>query len=269
MFNVPRVSTVRNYGTCRPLLPVIATLVCTLHGHAQSFLPPAPYGGDQAVKWLVEQEFVMDPKEVERGTEGEVELTFTVQADGRSKDMRVTSTMGELNDREALRLGGLVRWHAASVGGSALDTERTLKIPISAKRYRKSHSKDGPAPSFTTLPADPSGELYQDRGTDSLAVPYIAKGMRGLPAYLSENLRYPEDARRRDIQGTVGVEFVVEISGNVSNLRAVDALGAGCDDEAMRLIRSMKWRPAFKNGQRVRSIVKMDIRFRLNTNQRP
>jgi hypothetical protein len=46
-------------------------------------------------------------------------------------------------------------------------------------------------------------------------------------------------------------------------------LGAGCDDEAMRLIRSMKWRPAFKNGQRVRSIVKMDIQFRLDANQRP
>jgi protein TonB len=67
----------------------------------------------------------------------------------------------------------------------------------------------------------------------------------------------------------VGVEFVVETSGNVSNLRAVEALGAGCDDEAMRLIRSMKWRPAFKNGQRVRSIMKLDIQFRLNTNQRP
>ncbi len=226
-------------------------------------------GGDQAVKWLVEQEFVMAPQEIERGTEGEVELTFTVQSDGRSKDMRISGTAGEANDKEALRVGKLIRWHPASVGGSALDTERTLKIPISAKRYKKAHSKDGSPPQLSSLPADPSGELYQDRGIDSIAVPLIAKGMRGLPTYLSENLRYPEDARRRDIQGKVGVEFVVETSGNVSNLRALEALGAGCDDEAMRLIRSMKWRPALKGGQRVRSIVKMDIHFRLNANQRP
>ena len=211
----------------------------------------------------------MAPEEITTGTEGEVELTFTVQADGTSKDMRISATLGEANDKEALRVAKLIRWHPASVGGSALDTERKLKVPVSAKRYKKAHTYSAPAYPFTALPADASGELYQDRGADSLAVPMIAKGTRGLPAFLAENMRYPEDARRRDIQGKVGVEFVVETSGNVSNLRAVEALGAGCDDEAMRLIRSMKWRPAFKAGQRVRSIVKMDIQFRLNTNQRP
>lgn len=258
----------RIYGQrfgCAALL-VVCMMFTT---RAQSFLPPAPYGGDQAVKWLVEQEFVMAPEEIERGTEGEVELTFTVSADGRSKDMRISGTLGETNDKEALRVGKLIRWHPASVGGSALDTERKLKIPVSAKRYKKAHARSIPAPDFISFPADGSGEIYQDRGTDSLAIPMIAKGLRGLPTYIAENLRYPEDARRRDIQGKVAVEFVVEISGNVSNIRAVEALGAGCDDEAMRLIRSMRWRPAFKGGQRVRSIVKMDIQFRLNTNQRP
>ncbi len=211
----------------------------------------------------------MAPAEIAAGTEGDVELTFTVQADGSSKDMRISGTLGEANDKEALRVAKLIRWHPASVGGSALDTERKLKIPISAKRYKKAHAKGAPTYPFTAFPADASGELFQDRGLDSIASPMIAKGTRGLPMYLAENMRYPEDARRRDIQGQVGVEFVVETSGNVSNLRAVEALGAGCDDEAMRLIRSMKWRPAFKNGQRVRSIVKLDIQFRLNTNQRP
>ena len=251
---------------------VMAALICAaLVGplSAQSFLPPAPYGGDQAVKWLIEQEFVMSPAEVERGTEGEVELTFTVQADGRAANTRVTRTLGEANDKEALRVAALIRWHPASVGGSALDTERTLLIPVSAKRYRKAHAKDGPPPPFMSLPMDLSGELYLDRGTDSLAAPLIPKGLRGLPIYLAENLRYPEDARRRDIQGKVGVEFVVETSGHPSNVRATEALGGGCDDEAMRLVRSLRWRPALKNGQRVRSIVKLDIHFRLNANQRP
>ena len=211
----------------------------------------------------------MAPDEIAAGTEGEVELTFTVQTDGSSKDMRVVGTLGEANDKEALRVGKLIRWHPASVGGSSLDTERKLKIPVSAKRYKKAHAKDAPAPPLSPFPADASGALFQERAVDSLAVPLIAKGLRGLPIYLAENLRYPEDARRRDMQGKVGVEFVVETSGNVSNIRALDALGAGCDDEAMRLIRSMKWRPAFKGGQRVRSIVKMDIQFRLDAYRRP
>lgn len=248
---------------------LLALSLIAVHVSAQSFLPPAPYGGDQAVKWLIDQEFVMAPEDLAAGTEGEVEITFTVQADGRSRDMRVTRGVSEKADAEALRVGRLIRWHPASVGGSVLDTERNLTIAVSAKRYKKAHAKDGPPAPFTGFPADTSGELWLERTTDSVAVPLIDKGLRGLPRYIAENLRYPEDARRRDIQGKVGVEFVVEASGNVSNIRALDALGAGCDDEAMRLIRTIKWRPAFKGGQRVRSIVKMDIQFRLDTNQRP
>lgn len=221
------------------------------------------------MKWLIEQEFIMAPQEIAAGTDGEVELTFTVDADGNAKHMRISRTLGEANDKEALRVAKLIRWHPASVGGSPLDTERKLLVPVNAKRYKKAHSYTPPVYPFTSFPADASGELYQVKGTDSIAAPIIAKGTRGLPQFLADNMRYPEDARRRDIQGKVGVEFVVETSGNVSNLRAVEALGAGCDDEAMRLIRSMKWRPAFKNGQRVRSIMQLDIQFRLNTNQRP
>ena len=258
----------RRYAARYGLSAAAAVLIAAT-ASAQSFLPPAPFGGDQAVKWLVEQEFVMAPEEIAAGTEGDVELTFTVQADGTSKDMRISGTLGEANDKEALRVAKLIRWHPASVGGSALDTERKLKIPVSAKRYKKAHAYTPPTYPFTSFPADASGEFFQDRATDSIAAPLIAKGTRGLPIYLAENMRYPEDARRRDIQGKVAVEFVVETSGNVSNVRAVEALGAGCDDEAMRLVRSMKWRPAFKNGQRVRSIVKLDIQFRLNANQRP
>jgi protein TonB len=253
-----------------PRSVLFLSLLTLLNGAAgQSFLPPAPYGGDQAVKWLIEQEFVMPPEALEAGTEGEVEVTFTVRTDGRSKDMRVSMSLGRALDREALRVANLIRWHPASVGGSALDTERTLKIPVSAKRYKKLHGKDQAAKPYLAYPADGSGEILPDRSTDSIAVPLIPKGLRGLPTYLGENLRYPEDARRRDMQGKVVVEFVVETSGSISNLRAVEALGGGCDDEAMRLIRSMAWKPAFKDGQRVRTLMRMDIQFRLDANQRP
>ncbi len=244
-------------------------LVMVPFARGQSFLPPEPYGGEQAVKWLMEQELRIPEDQLAANVEGTVELTFTVRADGSMKDVRVTRSMGPVLDAEVLRVARLLRWHPASVGGSALDTERKLEVPISSKRYRKARSKaSATPPSFLALPADSSGEVLV-RGTDSLATPLIPKGLRGLPTYLGENLRYPEDARRRDIQGKVGIEFVVEVSGSVSNLRTVEALGAGCDEEAMRLIRTIAWKPAFKNGRRVRSVMKMDIQFRLDANSRP
>lgn len=245
-------------------------LVLLLNAAAQSFQPPAPYGGDQAVKWLFEQELRLPEEALASKAEGEVELTFQVLQNGSTGNMRVTRSMGEPVDAEALRVASLIRWHPASVGGSALDTERSLKVPISAKRYTRRKGQGArPATERMALPADVQGTLYTDRQVDSLAAPLIAKGLRGLPKHIAENLRYPEDARRRDIQGKVAIEFVVECSGTVSNLRTVEALGAGCDEEAMRLVHEIVWQPAIKAGQRVRSVMKLDIQFRLDANSRP
>lgn len=243
-----------------------------MHGaSAQSFQPPAAFGGDQAVRWLFDQELRLPPEAIAAKSDGEVELTFQVLQDGTARNMRVTRSMGEAIDAEALRVAALIRWHPASVGGSALDTERSLSVPINAKRYAKLHKEpEAKVPTGRlALEAETSGTLHTDKQVDSLAAPLIPKGLRGLPMHLAQNLRYPEDARRRDIQGKVVLEFVVEASGTVSNLRTVEALGAGCDDEAMRLIRELTWQPALKGGRRVRSVMKLDIQFRLDANSRP
>lgn len=238
--------------------------------NAQSFMPPEPFGGDQAVKWLFEQEIRIPEAALQAGVDGAVELGFVVQANGEPRDLHVIRSLRPDVDAEAMRVFRMVRWHPASVGGSALDREHQYSVPFNVKKYMKLHGKTAAAPrAFEGFPADSALTLLTDRQCDSLPMPQIPRGLRGLPTYLGENLRYPDDARRRDIQGKVGLEFVVEASGAVSNLRATEALGGGCDDEAMRLIRSMSWRPAFKGGKRVRCVMRMDIQFRLNANQRP
>lgn len=254
----------------RVLTTLLLSVASIAFARGQSFMPPEPFGGDQAVRWLCEQEIRFPEAALKAAVDGEVELGFVVQANGDLKDLHVNRSVRPDVDAEAMRVLRLVRWHPASVGGSALDREHQYTIPFSVKRYMKTHGHEAMAPrAYDMLPPDSSLTLYADRQCDSLPMPMIPKGLRGLPIYLGQNLRYPEDARRRDIQGKVGLEFVVETSGSVSNLRATEALGGGCDDEAMRLIRSITWRPAFKGGKRVRCIMKMDIQFRLNANQRP
>ena len=263
------------YGTQSSVL-FARTLLCAtttvLMGSvtAQNFLPPAPFGGDQAVKWLFEEELNYSARDLDAKVTGEVELTFTVGVDGAASSVRISKTLSEDSEAEARRLLSLIRWHPASVGGTVLDKAQVLAVPFNLKRYLKAKSKEAKAEDpFAHFPADGSLTMYQDRGTDSLAVPMIPKGWRGLPTYFGEHLQYPEDARRRDMQGKVVVDFVVEPSGNISNLRTVEALSGGCDNEAMRLVRSIGWKPAFKDGKRVRSILKLDIQFRLDANQRP
>ena len=60
------------------------------------------------------------------------------------------------------------------------------------------------------------------------------------------------------------VSLIVEKDGTVSNIRIVNGIGGGCDEEAVRVVSSMpRWTPAKRNGKPVRIILKMPVVFRI------
>jgi protein TonB len=78
--------------------------------------------------------------------------------------------------------------------------------------------------------------------------------------YLRSNLSFPHQAERMGVEGAVFVSFVVNEVGEVSDVRVVRGIGAGCDEEAVKvLLASPKWIPAKLHGQVVKS--KMSIRI--------
>lgn len=236
---------------------------------AQSFVAPQPLGGKQAVAWLLEQEQQFPAEALARGIEGEVVVAFKVLADGSSSQLRVQLPLEPACDAEAIRLARMIRWKPASVGGTVLDSDHVLEVPFNAKRYKKLHAKGTACtPLPTDRPVDDSHALYTARQVDTLAAPRIAGGLYELPIHLANNLKYPPEAFRLDIQGKVSIEFVVECTGSVSNLRTLNFLGGGCDEEAMRLARTICWTPALKDGRRVRSTMKLDIVFWLDPSRR-
>jgi periplasmic protein TonB len=82
--------------------------------------------------------------------------------------------------------------------------------------------------------------------------------------YFGENIKYPQEAREMNIQGTVYVGFVVEPDGSISNVRILRGIGAGCDEEAMRIVSGMPvWNPGKQRGRAVRVQFNLGVRFTL------
>ena len=247
-------------------LPLLFSLLAA--GQQPAFLPPTPYGGQAAVEALFERELIFPEDALNEGISGTSTLIFTVDADGTLRDLRIWQPLSPSCDAEALRLGRLVRWHAATLGGGARAAEHYLKVPFDPKQYRKwLKARSGACAPLPEHARDASGLIRTRTEVDSLPVPRIAGGMKGLPKHLVEDLRYPPDAFRRDLQGNVRIEFVVEPTGSLSNMRALDELGGGCTEEAMRLIRSTCWLPAVKDGSYVRGTMEVNIAFRIAPNQ--
>ncbi len=95
--------------------------------------------------------------------------------------------------------------------------------------------------------------------------PEFKGGKISMYKFLGSNIIYPKAAQKAKKSGRVFVRFVVEKDGSLSNFELLESLGYGCDEEAIRVIKSMpKWIPGTQNGKPVRVYYKMPIVYKLN-----
>jgi TonB family protein len=89
-------------------------------------------------------------------------------------------------------------------------------------------------------------------------------GMTAFYEELSNNLIYPEEARRLGIEGKVFIEFVVMEDGHLTDFKVLKGIGAGCDTEALRAVMQMApWTPGQMRGKAVPQRLVMPITFHL------
>lgn len=94
--------------------------------------------------------------------------------------------------------------------------------------------------------------------------PQFLGGMPALSAYLSGNLKYPKKAAKKNIEGTVYVNFVVNTAGKVIDVKVLKGIGYGCDEEAARVVKKMpNWVPGTQKGEKVSVRYNLPIKFKL------
>ncbi|RYD57102.1 MAG: energy transducer TonB [Sphingobacteriales bacterium] len=83
-----------------------------------------------------------------------------------------------------------------------------------------------------------------------------------ISAFMQRSLNYPHAARESGIEGSVVIQFVVNEDGSVTDAKVIRGIGGGCNDEALRVVRSMpKWKPGKQNGRAVKVFYTLPIRF--------
>jgi TonB family protein len=82
-------------------------------------------------------------------------------------------------------------------------------------------------------------------------------GWRVFKQYIKENLKYPAAAQINKIKGRVVARVSILPTGSIENIELVKKIGYGCDEEAIRLLRSIAW----KSNKNSTSSVRVSIRF--------
>lgn len=92
-------------------------------------------------------------------------------------------------------------------------------------------------------------------------MPELIGGIRKL----QEKIKYPENARKANIEGKVIIQFIVNKDGEVENPRVIRGIGGGCDKEALRVVKQAQFKPGKQRGKPVRVRYSLPIFFKLKT----
>jgi len=92
--------------------------------------------------------------------------------------------------------------------------------------------------------------------------PFYPGGDEEMNNFIKTNIKYPDLARTYKIQGTIFITLIVETDGSLTNIKILKGIGAGCDEEAERVVKLMpRWIPGKQNNQYVRVQVLIPIKF--------
>ena len=98
-------------------------------------------------------------------------------------------------------------------------------------------------------------------------MPEFPGGMEALIDFLSSNVHYPENAVKNDVEGRVLVQFVIEKTGQIGDVKVVRSVDEELDAEAVRVVKSMpKFEPGRINGKAVAVWYTLPINFKLQGN---
>lgn len=90
-------------------------------------------------------------------------------------------------------------------------------------------------------------------------------GIEEMSKFIAQNIKYPDEARKKGLGGVVLVEFTITKEGDVTDIKTVVGIDPILDEEAIRVIRIMpKWTPAELNKEKVNMIYQIPSRFKLD-----
>jgi TonB family protein len=96
-----------------------------------------------------------------------------------------------------------------------------------------------------------------------LRIPTFPGGKDAYQQFIKDNVVYPEQALSNKVEGSVYLVYTVNNIGEIVDVEVTKGVGFGCDEEAIRVIRLMKYDPARNRGVKMTVEMKTRINFKL------
>lgn len=115
------------------------------------------------------------------------------------------------------------------------------------------------------LPAPPPPPPSSDKEEEEIfiIVEQMPEMIGGI-ASLQKHIIYPEIAKIAGIEGRVIVKFIIDEKGNVVNPQVIRGIGGGCDEEAVKAVKKVKFTPGKQRGNPVKVSYTLPVVFKIS-----
>jgi TonB family protein len=177
------------------------------------------------------------------GLQGKVVLRFIITQSGSIDSVSVIKSLSPAIDQAIVYTAqNMPKWKPGTKDGVPVNVYYTIPVPI---KIQTAEQKEDSVRFTPDTPPDPGYDV---------------------PQYLAEKGQYPPNARENNITGRVEVRFIVDETGNISNIEVVKSVHPELDAEMVRLVKAMpKWKKsAMDKGKAVKSYYTLPMKFSLN-----
>jgi len=206
-------------------------------------LDPNDYKAVDKMPEIISQAKPAFPDEaLKKNLEGKVFLRVLVDANGNSAKVEVLKSSNSIFDEAAITAAKNYKFNPAIKDGKPVSV--WVVIPFNFALSKDVENKDVPK------------ECYMKEADE---MPSIIGGMSSL----FKKLTYPEQAKKKNIEGKVLIKIYIDENGNIDATNVINGIGYGCDEAAEKAARSCKFTPAKKDGKNVKAQVVLPVQFKL------
>jgi len=191
--------------------------------------------------------------------QGQVLVNFVISRTGKVENAKVIKSIHPALDAEALRVVNLMPdWLPGKQQGAAVDVSYSIPIEFVLQRNEKKSDE---------VTVVGYGKMGKKEGEPFVVVeemPQFPGGETEMMKFIGNNVKYPAQAVKENIQGKVLVKFVIKSDGKIDMIKVLRGVHPALDAEAMRVIGLMPdWIPGKQGGKPVDVSYTVPIQFKL------
>jgi periplasmic protein TonB len=216
-----------------------------------------PIGGNVQFEQILQTQLTLPKIILTSNFEVDIRAYFNLDSAGAAKNIKFEEQINNALRKELSRILGFMAFNKTQ---NIYNDPYFLNFKLSTDKYNRYFKQRNKVNLKKNILADSSNVIYSRA---DIAPEYYKNGEEGLKEFILSNMEYPKLAIEKSVEGTVVIEFIVETNGYITAIVPKRTIGAGCTEEALRVITQTRWQPATFQNKLVRYKMTYPITFSL------